>query len=285
MHPECPDYDLCSKCEAMPIEVHPALHPLLKMRCPDVVIPTVYRVGGTSLIAPSPATQVQTSTVATTTDPAPEKLDVAVHAEIKPETCDASVAAVTQMADGTGSIGCSLVLPSPPPFAPGTAIETVQQFSDLWRDELSKAREADTNVSREQTQNEDDLSMTSLLSAFIAKHPIRQPSTLRATFVSDVNVEDGQVFPPGAEFVKGWSIRNDGNDTWPEATCVTFVAGDRMPAFDNAPLSYHVGAVEPGSAIDVYANDMKAPDIPGKYVGYWRLSDGREPFGQSIWCE
>ncbi|KAJ7897138.1 hypothetical protein B0H14DRAFT_392785 [Mycena olivaceomarginata] len=50
MHPECPDFDLCSSCEAFPIPMHPDIHPLLKMRTPDTVVPTVYRVGQTNLI-------------------------------------------------------------------------------------------------------------------------------------------------------------------------------------------------------------------------------------------
>jgi hypothetical protein len=53
MHPECPDYDLCENCEAFPIAVHPSNHPMLKMKTPDTVIPTVYRVGQTSVIEPT----------------------------------------------------------------------------------------------------------------------------------------------------------------------------------------------------------------------------------------
>jgi len=53
MHPECPDYDLCENCEAFPIAVHPSNHPMLKMKTPDTVIPTVYRVGKTSVIKPT----------------------------------------------------------------------------------------------------------------------------------------------------------------------------------------------------------------------------------------
>ena len=53
MHPECPDYDLCENCEAFPIAVHPSNHPMLKMKTSDTVIPTVYRVGQTSVIEPT----------------------------------------------------------------------------------------------------------------------------------------------------------------------------------------------------------------------------------------
>ncbi|KAL7423864.1 hypothetical protein Q5752_001449 [Cryptotrichosporon argae] len=34
MHPECPDYDLCEKCEAKPVEIHPDSHPMLKIKLP-----------------------------------------------------------------------------------------------------------------------------------------------------------------------------------------------------------------------------------------------------------
>ena len=34
MHPECPDYDLCEKCEASPFPVHPENHPMLKTKIP-----------------------------------------------------------------------------------------------------------------------------------------------------------------------------------------------------------------------------------------------------------
>ncbi|KAJ3763141.1 hypothetical protein EV360DRAFT_34151 [Lentinula raphanica] len=43
MHEDCPDFDLCSVCEALPIAVHPAHHPLLKIKEVETVIPTVYR--------------------------------------------------------------------------------------------------------------------------------------------------------------------------------------------------------------------------------------------------
>jgi hypothetical protein len=42
MHPSCPDYDLCAGCEALPIAVHPDLHPLLKVKTANTVIPTTY---------------------------------------------------------------------------------------------------------------------------------------------------------------------------------------------------------------------------------------------------
>lgn len=34
MHPDCPDYDLCEKCESAPVAVHPETHPMLKTKMP-----------------------------------------------------------------------------------------------------------------------------------------------------------------------------------------------------------------------------------------------------------
>ena len=36
----------------------------------------------------------------------------------------------------------------------------------------------------------------------------------------------------------------------------------------------------------VVSGEMKAPEVPGKYVSSWRLSDGNgNLFGQSVWVE
>ncbi len=80
---------------------------------------------------------------------------------------------------------------------------------------------------------------------------------MKADFVDDDNVEDGQVFPAGAEFVKSWRMQNTGSGAWPESTEIMFVAGDRMPAYAGAPLRYHVGRVEPGELSYVCAMDLK----------------------------
>lgn len=80
---------------------------------------------------------------------------------------------------------------------------------------------------------------------------------LKAEFVDDDNVEDGQVFPAGAEFVKSWRMQNVGDIAWPESTEIIFVAGDRMPAFTGAPLRYYVGGVEPGEFAYACAMDLK----------------------------
>jgi len=107
---------------------------------------------------------------------------------------------------------------------------------------------------------------------------------LRATFISDNNISDGHLLPPGAEFVKSWKMLNDGVRDWPETTQLIFVAGDKLVNDENTVVK--VGKVAAGEEIDIWTGDMKAPEVPGKYVSYWRLNDGNgNHFGHSLWAD
>jgi hypothetical protein len=113
---------------------------------------------------------------------------------------------------------------------------------------------------------------------------IDEDMPLRASFVADNNIPDGQIFPPGAEFVKSWRMRNDGPGPWPADTELVFVAGDKL-MIDKSER-FKVGSVASGDEVHVWTGEMKAPDVPGKYISYWRLCDNKgRRFGHSIWIE
>lgn len=148
-------------------------------------------------------------------------------------------------------------------------------------------------------------SLTEYLARMLPPVPRAPEPSLSATFVSDNNIPDGQIFPPGAEFVKSWKMLNNGNTDWPESCELVFVAGDRLAPFDGAPRQVTVGSVPVGTETEVTSGEMKAstsifqlkgmiltkyilkaPDVPGKYVSYWRLRDDEgHYFGQSVWVE
>ena len=106
---------------------------------------------------------------------------------------------------------------------------------------------------------------------------------LDAACVQDVTIKHGQKFPPGAEFVKVWKLRNSGSVPWPASTEIALEGGEPLgqdgPAF--------VGTVPPGGSVDVWTGGLKAPDAAGRYVGYWRLRDGssKVPFGDLVWVD
>jgi next-to-BRCA1 protein 1 len=110
-------------------------------------------------------------------------------------------------------------------------------------------------------------------------------ASLSATFVADITVPDGQIFPPGAEFVKCWRVLNDGGCDWPETTELVFVAGDALVIDKQSQVST-IGSVKAGTEADLWTGELKAPDVAGRYVGYWRLRDEKgNLFGNSIWIE
>jgi next-to-BRCA1 protein 1 len=113
-----------------------------------------------------------------------------------------------------------------------------------------------------------------------------EDAPLSAAFLSDTTVADGQIFPPGAEFVKSWRMVNDGVRAWPDTTELVFVAGERLARDESVPQKVKIGAVHSDGEVDVWTGELKAPDATGRYVSYWRLSDGEGNFfGHSIWID
>jgi next-to-BRCA1 protein 1 len=86
---------------------------------------------------------------------------------------------------------------------------------------------------------------------------------LKASFLSDTTVPDGQVFPPGAEFVKSWHMLNDGESTWPDTTELVFVAGECLVRGNELPKKIRVGGVCPGEEVDLWTGELKVCNNSG----------------------
>jgi next-to-BRCA1 protein 1 len=457
MHAECPDYDLCQNCEALPIAVHPPNHPMLKMKTPDTVVPMVYRLGQrnfnqerktsnavseqktcnsveipvTTCVSPvhSPArieTPTPTSvrnvvtsqnlqqsslaladnvTFPTSLNPFADifaadytpgfshgvpsvnpwpTIDHCERNELIPRIVDfsgpyASDAAVNnicekrpvyedkvekdlvQMSEKSSLLDQLSRTPSQPstPVVPATkvavafgdasasvsrgsslaeckeALEIDRVFDKFFAptvpsasEERSKsppvAEESNGQSAKPQSVTNDpekyegdsssgssDLQLFSVHEAIanlirelpllvpapaptLAEaeiSPSRVPVPLSAVFIEDVTVSDGQVFPPGAEFVKCWRLMNDSEREWPESTELVFLAGDTLSAAkadalaEDKPVVVSVGKTAPGQIVDIWTGELKAPEIPGRYVGYWRLKADGVLFGNSLWVE
>ncbi|KAH7923239.1 hypothetical protein BV22DRAFT_1036572 [Leucogyrophana mollusca] len=430
MHPNCPDFDLCSACEALPIPVHPPIHPMLKMKTPDTVVPTVYRVGRTALInstreaqmempdcnaetglsvrgrphvrfdlpaslpPSSPTSRSQSPAIQTpvaaadsfpvSVGPPQETHLVPPSPSVEPSNVlSANVTCESPKPSGALS-QCDI---SPPTSVPSLAASatgftlpplsldpTHDVFRELWprvnqeMKHLVDVTEAQPRLDHESlstgtihTDNrpgldhlnteaklvdfeESPLTREALLATpaapFVAPEMIQRDMTpivsvnrslaallngyrtpspatsvtsgpaalhndcsstldaddnqptdrrepiLSSAFVADTTVPDGQIFPPGAEFVKSWRMLNDGADAWPETTELHFVAGESFAPGLNTDLKANVGRVDPGEELDVWTGELKAPDAPGRYVSYWRLSNGKGgSFGSSVWID
>ena len=107
-------------------------------------------------------------------------------------------------------------------------------------------------------------------------------------FVEDLNLEDYKLtyfprFKPGQPFSKGWRIRNTGTCSWNSTYFINYVRGsDPAAQMGGQPTSVR-GVVQPGQTYDMYV-DLVAPQVPGKYVGYWQMHNTAGiPFGQTVW--
>ena len=91
-----------------------------------------------------------------------------------------------------------------------------------------------------------------------ASSSVESELTASAEFVADITVPVGQVFPPGAEFVKSWRMLNNGKREWPTSTTLVFAAGASLVKEDSGPPSVRIGKVAAGESIDVRTGELKA---------------------------
>ncbi|KAJ4002254.1 hypothetical protein F5050DRAFT_1558953 [Lentinula boryana] len=389
MHEDCPDFDLCSSCEALPIAVHPAHHPFLKIKDVETVIPTVYRhnFGAPPVIASATSVQGRSASPLPARSRAPSpagsyefgclrnpalRADDISSPEIKPPSpfyfSSESVRSQTPgyqpdqspLPSPTAVRNFSPVSarsPSPAMMIPGgmptffnlppieslnpfpaTLLsevegsahvlppvqstvssgfwpENFQEIKHLMRDEPSFSRDLRqsaesrlpveespligekepllTRPASSRSPFDSDRSVLSLATPTAPVPPsVPLPSTpsalepLSAEFVADRNITDGQVIAPGAEFLKAWVMRNSGSRPWPEGTELVYVAGESFAKDNSAIQPQLVGAVQPNEQIDLWTGELKAPEIPGRYVAYYRLRDGEgNLFGHSIWLD
>lgn len=349
MHPGCPDFDLCSDCEALPIPVHPLNHPLLKIRTSDTVIPTIHRIGQTQAID-EPASQTFAPVSGESRSPvllspiplpvptkSPESGPV-VSDQVTVVTAEDPIPYAEEFLSPLGSptsVGLRaapipvtiepshlLVDVAEPLGSPQSVHPALDIYHQLWPrvnqemihlNAMESQRVGDSAVNlmedaiTEQVVAEESLprsptsvyqagerqgtrlvspvpSTKSIVDAYRTpsstpsinqgSHQItQQPSTddqqamvttnspqkscLKSALVGDTNVPDGQIFPPGAEFVKGWHMVNNGSLSWPTTTEVQFVAGEMFAPECSTALRAKVGVVHPGQDLDIWTGDLK----------------------------
>jgi photosystem II stability/assembly factor-like uncharacterized protein/uncharacterized protein YgiM (DUF1202 family) len=96
----------------------------------------------------------------------------------------------------------------------------------------------------------------------------------KAAFVTDVTVQDGTVFAPGAAFTKTWRLKNVGACVWTTAYKLVYYSGEQM----SAPTTVNLPAgAAYGQTVDIAVN-MVAPSSPGEYRGYWILANANGQF-------
>ncbi|KAL9996333.1 putative PB1 domain, Zinc finger, ZZ-type, UBA-like superfamily, immunoglobulin-like protein [Helianthus debilis subsp. tardiflorus] len=120
-------------------------------------------------------------------------------------------------------------------------------------------------------------------------HAMRAPgsklprSKLDSRFILDVNVLDGTIMAPFTAFTKIWRMRNNGTVIWPHGSQLQWIGGDRLSNSDFVDVEIPVDGLPVDKELDI-AVDFTAPELPGRYVSYWRMaSPSGQKFGQRVW--
>jgi hypothetical protein len=99
-----------------------------------------------------------------------------------------------------------------------------------------------------------------------------------SVFISDASVPDGTRMTAGQAFVKTWKVKNTGTCAWKTNYTLIHAYGEKLGGLTSALAA----EVLPNSEVEISVN-LKAPDKPGNYSGYWRLANNNGvPFGQVL---
>ncbi|TYJ42201.1 hypothetical protein E1A91_A03G072400v1 [Gossypium mustelinum] len=106
---------------------------------------------------------------------------------------------------------------------------------------------------------------------------------LESHFILDVNVLDGTVMAPSTPFTKIWRMRNNGTLPWYRGMQLVWIGGDKLTNAISVDIDIPAEGVPLDGDLDI-AVDFTAPELPGRYVSYWRMaSESGIKFGQRVW--
>jgi hypothetical protein len=99
-----------------------------------------------------------------------------------------------------------------------------------------------------------------------------------SVYVNDVTIPDGTVLSPGKNFVKTWTLMNNGTCAWGAGYKLVFITGEAMGG-SSVPLT---GSVPAGQQSPLSVS-LIAPANSGDYTGWWRLQNpAGQYFGTSV---
>ncbi|KAL9258961.1 JOKA2-like protein, partial [Drosera capensis] len=176
--------------------------------------------------------------------------------------------------------------PPPPPFAKCSAMKKAMKKA---RSEEKQWKKQDWiqayGIVKEQQLKNAEAKQAHSEEKKMKKPEAKEPPRLRldSRFIVDVNVLDGTIMAPKTPFTKIWLLRNNGQDAWPRGTQLLWIGGDKFSDVDAVEIKVPLGGLPVESELEV-AVDCTAPDLPGRYISYWRMSSpSGQKFGQRIW--
>ncbi len=303
MHPECPDYDLCEKCEASPFPVHPENHPMLKTKIPlrvdvtssmdvagEIAMSTGPRGHGHHRRAHQPSQTGRGDCFRGTRNGLErrglysrwnqhrEHVTVAQsmdNAAIQPSSiaepsCPGSYHATKNIYDQDESVS-NLAAPIVPDNKCKEEMETIPDVEST-RGEVE-----------EYTIKTEPDSVT-----LVCSSPTKESVTPLDIFswVRNVTILPGCTLPAGAEFTKTWAMKHfaSGQDYDVKTFKLVHTSEGVLGAACKVAVQFSQLDVEAGKHFEVSIHGLKVPDTPGKEITEaWRFKDDKGvEYGQPL---
>jgi hypothetical protein len=115
-----------------------------------------------------------------------------------------------------------------------------------------------------------------------AQQPTQAPlCSDNLTYLSDLSIKDGSVFPPGAQLDKRWSVENSGTCNWNQSYRMKLIAGSQLGVLPEQALY----PARSGSQA-IIRIVFTAPAEPGNYRSAWQAYNSQgEPFGDPFFID
>ena len=94
-------------------------------------------------------------------------------------------------------------------------------------------------------------------------------------------ISDNTIFDPDKNFVKTWTVRNDGTCTWDSSYRFIYIEGTQMGGLSSMSLPK---VVAPGDTVTMPLS-LKAPSANGTYTGVWRFQSGSGEIFGNYWAK
>ncbi|CCG81990.1 ZZ type zinc finger domain protein [Taphrina deformans PYCC 5710] len=148
----------------------------------------------------------------------------------------------------------------------------------------------DENVAEQKSTSEDDAITVPHKSGDITVEDLDIPERLSADFVEDISIPDSTTIDAGAQFVKQWLVKNDGNVPWPvgvKAACVGGLKLTAVSAFNGKEILTETETmVHPGQSAVISAFLQAPKESQDNVVSYFRLFTPDDAcFGCSLWVD
>jgi hypothetical protein len=151
------------------------------------------------------------------------------------------------------------------------AAQTVEAMSTLFA--ATALPTATANPEEEKTATQPPVATNTMMPTSILPTASKTPRPVpcdRASFVSDVTIDDDTLMAAGTTFTKTWRLKNNGTCTWDTNYRLIFTSGDAMGAPSSGAALPAV--VAPGGTVDISAT-LTAPSSNRSYQADFMLQN------------